>query len=218
MWEAGGGPSIGSVEVIYTAIPDFVKAYFPQFQRSLKEALDFEVKGHLDATGYTEIAQGMLQKRLVFTFGYDNGWLEPDDYLYPYFHTDGPKNSFNLSDPTLDGMLEAQREEFDRERRRELVYDIQRYLLDNVVARLDWVSAIDRGTRWPYARTSSTPPGSATALREGQHVAGQQRPHLPGPPDLARPGPASLSPSGASDRLMKDSGAQCGDPLGSRPG
>jgi len=92
------------------------------------------------------------------TFGYDNGWMEADDYLYPYFHTDGPKNSFNLSDPTLDGMLEAQREEFDRERRVELVHDIQRYLLDNVVARLDWVAAIDRGNRWPYEKNQDYAP------------------------------------------------------------
>jgi peptide/nickel transport system substrate-binding protein len=152
MWEAGGGPSIGSVDVVYTAIPDTVKALWPQFQRNLKEALDFDVKGRLDPTGYTEIAQGLLQKRLVFIFGYDNGWLEPDDYLYPYFHTDGPKNSFNLSDPALDQMLDAQREEFDQEKRRELVYDIQRYLLDNVVARLDWVGQVSRSTRWPYLK------------------------------------------------------------------
>ena len=158
MWAAGGGSSIGSVEVVYTAIPDFVKNYWPQFQRNLKEALDFQVKGRLDPTGYTEIAQGLLQKRLVFVFGYDNGWLEPDDYLYPYFHSTGPKNSFNLSDATLDQMLDDQRQEFDRDRRRELVYDIQRYLLDNVVARLDWVAEIDRGTRWPYCRNQQYAP------------------------------------------------------------
>jgi peptide/nickel transport system substrate-binding protein len=158
MWEAGGGPSIGTVEAMYTAIPDFVMNFWPQFQRNLKEALDFDVKGRLDATGYTEIAQGLLQKRLVFTFGYDNGWLEPDDYLYPYFHSTGPKNSFNLSDPTLDQMIDGQRQEFDRERRRELVYEIQRYLLDNVVARLDWISENDRGTMWPYLKNQQYAP------------------------------------------------------------
>ena len=40
-----------------------------------------------------------------------------------------------MSDPTLSRMLEDQRREFDFERRRQLVYDIQHYLLDNVVAR-----------------------------------------------------------------------------------
>jgi peptide/nickel transport system substrate-binding protein len=152
MWEAAGGPSIGSVEVMYPAIPDFVKTYYPQFEQNLKETLGFEVKGRLDATGYTEIAQAMLQKRIVLLLSYDNGWLDPDDYLYPYFHSTGAKNSFNLSDPTLDQMLEGQREEFDAERRKELVYDIQRYLMDNVAARLDWVADISRGVRWPYAK------------------------------------------------------------------
>jgi peptide/nickel transport system substrate-binding protein len=152
LWEAGGGPSIGSVDVMYPGIPDFIKNSWPQFQRNLKEALGFEAKGRMDPTGYTEIAQAMLQKRMVFSYNYDNGWLEADDYLYPYFHSTGSKNSFNLSDPKLDQMLDAQREEFDRERRKQLVYDIQRYLLDNVVARLDWVADISRGMRWPYVK------------------------------------------------------------------
>jgi peptide/nickel transport system substrate-binding protein len=94
----------------------------------------------------------MLQKRIVLLLSYDNGWLDPDDYLYPYFHSTGSKNSFNLSDPTLDQMLEGQREEFDVERRKELVYDIQRYLMDNVAARLDWIADISRGVRWPYTK------------------------------------------------------------------
>ena len=158
LWEAGGGPSIGSVETFYPAIPDLVKASFPQFQQVLKEALDFEVKGHLDPTGYTEIGQAGLQKRIVFSFNLDNGYLEPDDYLYTYFHSTGPKNSFNLSDPTLDQMLDAQREEFDQERRQQLVYDIQRYLLDNVVARLDYISLVNRGTRWPYCKNMQYAP------------------------------------------------------------
>jgi hypothetical protein len=55
-------------------------------------------------------------------------------------------------------MLEAQRQEFDQERRQQLVYDIQRYLLDNVVARLDYVSLISRGTRWPYCKNMEYAP------------------------------------------------------------
>jgi peptide/nickel transport system substrate-binding protein len=158
LWEAGGGPSIGSVEAMYPGIPDFIKTSFPQFQRALQEALDFEVKGRLDPTGYTEIGQAALQKRMVFSFNLDNGFLEPDDYLYTYFHSTGPKNSFNLSDPTLDQMLDAQREEFDQERRQQLVHDIQRYLLDKVVARLDYISIINRGTRWPYCKNMEYAP------------------------------------------------------------
>jgi peptide/nickel transport system substrate-binding protein len=152
MWEAAGGTAVGPIEIYYSGVPSSVADYWPQLQRQLKEVLGLETSGTLDPTGYTAIAQGVLEKRLVFIFGWDNGWMEPDDYLYPYFHTGGPKNSFNLSDTTLDRMLEEQRQEFDLERRRQLVNDIQNYLLDKVVARLDWVADITRGVLWPYVK------------------------------------------------------------------
>ena len=152
MWEAAGGPAIGPIDIYYSGVPGSVAEYWPQLQRQLKEVLGLEASGTLDSTGYTTIAQGLLQKRLVFTFSWDNGWMEPDDYLYPYFHSTGSRNSFNLSDPALDRMLEDQRQEFDLEQRRQLVYDIQHYLLDKVLARLDWVSDITRGMLWPYLK------------------------------------------------------------------
>jgi len=152
LWEAGGGASVGSVECLYGGIPESVKNVFPAFQRMLAENLGLELKGRLDATGYTEIAQAALQKRAILLFGYDNGNNDLDDYLYPYFHSTGPKNSFMLADPQLDQMLEAQRVEFDEASRRELGYEIQRYLLDNILARLEWVGDIALWARWPYWR------------------------------------------------------------------
>ena len=49
------------------------------------------VEGDLDPTGYTKMAQDALQKRLVFSLNYDNGWNELDDWVYPYFHSQGYK-------------------------------------------------------------------------------------------------------------------------------
>jgi peptide/nickel transport system substrate-binding protein len=158
MWEAAGGSQIGTVEVVYTAIPDYVKNNWPQLQRQLKEVLGLETTGHLDATGYTEIAQGLLQKRIVFCFGYDNGLIDLDDWLYPYFHSQGVKNSFMLADAELDRLLDAQRAEFDFQRRQQLGYEIQHYLLDKVAARLDWVAFIVRSTMWPYRRNHKHEP------------------------------------------------------------
>jgi len=65
-------------------------------------------------------------------------------------YSTAPKNSFNLADPTLDRMLDNQRAEFDIDKRRELVLEIQDYLLENVLARLDWVAPSQPSTRWPY--------------------------------------------------------------------
>jgi peptide/nickel transport system substrate-binding protein len=158
LWEAGGGASVGTVECMYGGVPESVKNVFPAFQRMLAENLGLEIRGRLDATGYTEIAQAGLQKRLIFLFGYDNGNNDLDDYLYPYFHSTGPKNSFMLADPQLDQMLDGQRAEFDEARRRELGYEIQRYLLDNVLARMEWVGDIALHARWPYWRNRKQQP------------------------------------------------------------
>jgi len=158
MWEAGGGASVGEVECLYAGIPESVKNVFPAFQRMLAEVLGFEIKGHLDATGYTEIAQAALQKRAILFFGYDNGNNDLDDFLYPYFHSTGPKNSFMLADPQLDQMLDGQRTEFDETKRRELGYEIQRYLLDNVLARMEWVGDVALWARWPYWRNRKQQP------------------------------------------------------------
>ena len=38
------------------------------------------------------------------------------------------------------------------------MYEIQRYLLDKVVARLDWISENDRGTIWPYLKNQQYAP------------------------------------------------------------
>jgi peptide/nickel transport system substrate-binding protein len=158
LWEAGGGASVGEVECLYAGIPESVKNVFPAFQRMLAENLGLEIKGHLDATGYTEIAQAALQKRAILFFGYDNGNNDLDDFLYPYFHSSGPKNSFMLADPELDEMLDGQRTEFDEAARRELGYEIQRYLLDKVLARMEWVGDVALWARWPYWRNRKQQP------------------------------------------------------------
>jgi len=158
LWEAGGGASVGTVECLYAGVPDIIRNAFPQFQKMLADNLGLELKGRLDATGYTEIAQAALQKRLVFALTFDNGFNDLDDYVYAYFHSSGPKNSFMLADPQLDQMLEGQRAEFDEARRQQLGYEIQRYLLDNVLAKIDWTCGIGLWAQWPYRRNRKIQP------------------------------------------------------------
>jgi ABC-type transport system substrate-binding protein len=158
LWEAAGGLDIGTVQALYAGIPDWTKNAWPPFQKMMADNLGLNLQGKMDATGVTEIAQAALQKTCLFSFSYDNGYSDLDDWVYPYFHSTGNKNSFNLNDPALDQMLDAQRAEFNGERRRQLGYEIQNYLLDNVVARLDWVAQIWRGCVWSYVRNYSANP------------------------------------------------------------
>jgi len=91
--------------------------------------------------------------------------IDLDDWLYPYFHSQGVKNSFMLADAELDRLLDAQRAEFDFQKRQQLGYEIQRYLLDKVVARLDWVAFTERTTMWPYRRNHKHEPWMGLTYR-----------------------------------------------------
>jgi peptide/nickel transport system substrate-binding protein len=147
LYEAVGSPDL---KVIFADQPAYVPQFAPQYERQLEKVLGAKVD--YDVWTYPQISEGSQRGTVPFAFAYDNGWIDLDDWLYPYFHTDGPKNESGLSDRTLDGMLEAQREEFDPEERQRLGYEIQRYLLDNVLTRVDFVAAIWLWVAWPYYR------------------------------------------------------------------
>ncbi len=158
LWSAASGPS--SLKVIFAGIPTYIpQKALPEFKRQLQQAFGVTVQDEVDATGYTTLAQCLLhntadadQGTCAFTWGYDNGWIDLDDWLYPYFHTGGTKNSFLLSDPKLDDILDKQRGEFDRQKRRQIGLDTQNYLLDSVLARLDYVAPVNRTVQWNFLK------------------------------------------------------------------
>ncbi|HLB23493.1 MAG TPA: ABC transporter substrate-binding protein [Dehalococcoidia bacterium] len=160
LWEAGGGPD--SFKAIFAGVPDYIpNKALPELKRQMQEVLGLTIEEEVDPTGYNAMAQAFLRNAndanegtIPFSYGYDNGWIDLDDWVYPYFHTGGTKNSFLLSDATLDTKLEAQRAEFDAGRRREIGYEIQDYLLESVLARLDYCAPITRGLAWNYVRNS----------------------------------------------------------------
>jgi peptide/nickel transport system substrate-binding protein len=182
LWQAGGGDAVGTVTMVYAGVPEFIQTYFPQLQATLKEALGLDIEGELDPTGYTRLAQGILEKSIVITFGYDNGYNELDDFIYPYFHTNGPKNSFMLADPELDRMLEAQREEIDYEARKALGLEIQDYLLENTLAWIIWVSNISNGVDWGYVNNDPMAPWFGNAFRRADEWLDQNHPDWQGRP------------------------------------
>jgi peptide/nickel transport system substrate-binding protein len=152
LWEAAGGSAVGKISVVTAGIPSYIPEFFPQFQATLKDVLGLEVEMDLDSTGYTKLVQGMAEKRIILSLAFDNGCSDPDDYIYPYFHTNGVRNSFNLSDPELDRLLDAQREEFDFQARHQIVIDIQNYLLDKTLAMVTWISPVNSEIYWTYVK------------------------------------------------------------------
>ena len=62
------------------------------------------------------------------TFGPQTPFLDPDSFLFGWYHQSEPRNQSHISDPVLDDMLVRQRRTFDVPKRRELIHEIQRYL------------------------------------------------------------------------------------------
>lgn len=98
-----------------------------------------------------ELASLLLSGQAPWAAGPDNGWIDLDDWVYPYFHTNGTKNSFPLRDADLTALIDAQRVEFNKQARRELGYQIQRKLLA-INAGVNLVSERVVSLAWPYVK------------------------------------------------------------------
>jgi ABC-type transport system substrate-binding protein len=60
---------------------------------------------------------------------YGVGW-EPDSALYGPYTPDYPRNRGHVNDPKLEAMVKEQRQIKDPEARKQLIYDIQRYVAE----------------------------------------------------------------------------------------
>jgi peptide/nickel transport system substrate-binding protein len=62
------------------------------------------------------------------TYGPQTGFLEPDNFLFGQYYPEELKNQSHINDPVVADMLVRQRRTFDVAKRRELIFEIQRYL------------------------------------------------------------------------------------------
>ncbi|HEY5625743.1 MAG TPA: ABC transporter substrate-binding protein [Dehalococcoidia bacterium] len=161
LFEAAGSPEIP--QIWFADVPDYIRRYAPSYiETTLKKNLGVDQDINFQTVPYSRIAEGLLKDECDvggFTWGFDNGWIDLDDWFYPYYKTGGPKNSFRVSDPDLDALLDAQRAEFDEEVRKDLGYQIQRYVLGETNpeapaanARIDYASPGGGTIAWPYVK------------------------------------------------------------------
>ncbi len=95
-----------------------------QIQSSL--GLDISVQ----ALTIEEMSARLLAGEAPWAVGVDNGWIELDDWLYPYFSSEGSSNTFVLRDETMDALIDEQRTELSPGRRQAIAYEAQRRLLE----------------------------------------------------------------------------------------
>ncbi len=102
-------------------------------KRQLKETLDLNVS--VQRLKLDDLVGRMLkgQGEAAWAAGPDSGPLDLDDWLHPYFHSSGTKNTFALRNPDLDVLIAAQRAELDETKRREIGHRVQRSLFQTNV-------------------------------------------------------------------------------------
>jgi peptide/nickel transport system substrate-binding protein len=66
-------------------------------------------------------------------YGLRGAWVDPEAYFYRPYMPGQPLNVMNVNDPKLIEMVNLQRRTFDVAKRRQIVYDIQRYLAENAL-------------------------------------------------------------------------------------
>lgn len=118
-------------------------------RKQLREALDLPVTVY--PMPIRELGKRLLEGQAPWAAGPDNGWVDLDEWVFPYFHSEGTKNSFPLRDSDMDSLIDAQRVELDDKKRQQLGFEIQRKLLSlNVAA--NFVSERVVSLAWPYVR------------------------------------------------------------------
>ncbi|MCP3991203.1 MAG: ABC transporter substrate-binding protein [Actinomycetia bacterium] len=95
-------------------------------------------------------------------FGPQTPFQEADEWIRGQYSTGGGRNWTGYSDPVLDALIEEQLELTDVDARREKLFEIQRYILDNAVPPIPIWTHIQRKQLQPWVRNFNppgTPPG-----------------------------------------------------------
>jgi hypothetical protein len=166
LWAAAlGDEPVGDLRVFFAGVPRTVPdVAVAAVRRQIGEALGVNVIAQVDPTGDALIAAGLrlnlegaTEGTVGFTFAFEDGGVDLDDWLYGQFRSGAPMNTFRLQDAALDAMLDRQRTEFDEKARRKIGLDVQDYLLANVNARIEYLAPMNRRLSWGFVRNSHLP-------------------------------------------------------------
>ena len=102
-----------------------------------------------------QLGQGLIAGGYGWAAAPDMGWIDLDDWIFPYFHSTGSRNSFALRDSDLDKVIESQRTELDASKRQQIGFDIQRRLLA-LNAGVNFLSEKVLTLTWPYVKSLPT--------------------------------------------------------------
>lgn len=115
-----------NAEVPYHYSPGYGKVFASQAEAvlaMLKEGLNLKAVPE-DYGAY--IANTFAGKGSGMVYGLQTDLTDPDLMLGRFFSPDNPLNNSHVNDPQINTLLAAQRKEFDHEKRKQIIWDIQR--------------------------------------------------------------------------------------------
>ncbi|ELK47787.1 ABC transporter substrate-binding protein [Halobacillus sp. ACCC02827] len=86
-----------------------------------------EVVSQEDSVFFDALGNGDFEMTVVGWVGF----VDPDEFLYNIFHTDGMYNQQAYSNPDVDALLEQGRKEMDKEKRTEIYAEAQRMIAED---------------------------------------------------------------------------------------
>ena len=128
--EAGHGKGL---KLPYETTPGFGPDYMDGVQIALKNwkaaGADLDVRLKEYPAAVASILVGKFDRFAGWLFG---AWDNPDSYLHRYHSPGQPTNASGVNDPRVNEMMRLQRRTVDEAKRREILYDLQRYLATQV--------------------------------------------------------------------------------------
>jgi peptide/nickel transport system substrate-binding protein len=105
--------------------PDYIDAVQVTLKNWKAAGVDVDLKLKEYGAYVASTIFGKFEKAAAGLFG---AWMDPDSYLYRYYMPGQITNAGGINDPKVVEMIRLQRRTFDVTGRREIVYDLQRYL------------------------------------------------------------------------------------------
>ena len=121
-----------------TTVETAAAVYGPDFddfvQITIKNWKAAGIDGDLKLKEYGAfISSTIFGKFDAMFIGLRGAWADPEAYFYRWFMPGQPLNVWGVNDPKLTDMIKLQRRTFDVAKRKQVVFDIQRYLADQAL-------------------------------------------------------------------------------------
>jgi peptide/nickel transport system substrate-binding protein len=131
---AAGYPDGLKVDLIST--PGYGQVWVQSVEVALQDLKAAGIEATLKMQEYTAYLastfKGQFEGGPTMVFGLETPFTEPHDFLFNMYHPNGTRNHAGVDDAKLTAMIEQQMRTLDRAERKKQIFDIQRYLAEQM--------------------------------------------------------------------------------------